>query len=248
MKKIIVLISMIMAVVCITACFADNLTDPKTIAVGDTVTFGNYAQDNDQSNGKEPIEWIVLDVQDGKALLLSKYGLSAAGYHNTWDDCTWETCSLRTWLNDRFLNWAFSLEEQAPILTTTLNNIDPQGYDLTLIGGEKMPGGNNTQDRIFLLSCAEANRYLNVTIEDANNVNARVAPTAYAITLGVNTSDEYRTADGDVTGWWWLRSPGSCPNSAAGVNHDGSLSYSRAYHRNFIVRPALWIDLNYVDF
>ena len=230
------------------ARFPDNSIDQKTISVGDTVTFGNYAQDNDQSNGKEPIEWIVLDVQDGKALLLSKYGLSAAGYHNTWDDCTWETCSLRTWLNDRFLNWAFSLEEQAAILTTTVDNSDPQGYDWTLIGGEKMPGGNNTQDRIFLLSCAEANRYLNVTIEDANNVNARVAPTAYAITLGVNTSDEYRTADGDVTGWWWLRSPGSCPNSAAGVNHDGSLSYSRAYHRNFIVRPALWIDLNYVDF
>ena len=77
------------------------------------VTFGSYAQDNDRSNGTEPIEWIVLDVQEGKALLLSKYGLSAAGYHDTWDDCTWETCSLRTWLNDRFLNWAFSLEEQA---------------------------------------------------------------------------------------------------------------------------------------
>ena len=81
MKKIIVLISVIMAVVCITACFADNLTDPKTIAVGDTVTFGNYAQDNDQSNGKEPIEWIVLDVHDGKALLLIKYGLSEAGWN-----------------------------------------------------------------------------------------------------------------------------------------------------------------------
>ena len=248
MKKKIFLILMIMAAICIMACLAESPIDPKTIAVGDVVSFGSYAQDNNQSNGKEPIEWIVLDVQDGKALLLSRYGLSAAGYHNNWDDCSWETCDLRTWLNDRFLNWAFSDEEQSAILLTTVDNSDSQGYDWTIIGDEKQSSGNNTQDKLFLLSCAEANRYLDVTIEDSNNIKSRVAPTASAMTLGADSYADFLTADGDAAGWWWLRSPGDGPNSAAGVNPDGSLSYTRAYHRNGIVRPAFWLDLKSDNF
>lgn len=246
MKKA-VLIAVIMAVICMAVCFAESRIDSKTIAVGDIVTFGSYAQDNDRSNGTEPIEWIVLDVQEGKALLLSKYGLSAAGYHDTWDDCTWETCSLRSWLNDRFLNWAFSADEQSAILVTTVDNSDSQGYDWTLAGGEKISGGNNTQDRLFLLSYTEANRYLDVTIDDTNNVRSRVAPTVFAMTGGADASDGSLTADGSTAGWWWLRSPGGCQNSAAGVSPEGSLSYSRAYHRSFIVRPAFWIDLTSND-
>ena len=244
MKKTIALVMLILAAVCAVTCFAESKIDPVTIAVGDVVVFGSYAQDKDQSNGKEPIEWIVLDVQDGQALLLSRYGLYAAGYHDTWDDCTWETCSLRAWLNDRFLNLAFSAEEQSAILTTTIDNSDSQGYDWTTVGGEKAAGGNDTQDRIFLLSYAEANRYLNVTIEDENNTGSRVAPSAFAVTAGAVSSDDCRTADGEAAGWWWLRTPGSGPNSAEGVSQEGSLSYTRAYHRYGIVRPAFWLDLN----
>ena len=244
MKKMTVILALIMAALCTVACFAESDIDPKAIAVGDIVIFGNYAQDNDAGNGKEPIEWIVLDVQDNKALLLSKYGLFAEGYHNTWDDCTWETCSLRAWLNDRFMNYAFSAEERSAILTTTVDNSDPQGYDWTLAGGEKRTGGNNTQDKIFLLSYAEANRYLDVTIEDENNIKSRVSPTAYAVSLGAPPISGFQTADGSAAGWWWLRSPGGYMNSGAGVSPAGSLSYMRAYHRSGIVRPAFWLDLN----
>ena len=244
MKKMTALAAMIMALICILTCFAESGIDPAAIAVGDTVVFGRYEQDNNRNNGKEPIEWIVLDVQDGKALLLSKYGLYAAGWHDAWDDCAWETCSLRAWLNDKFLSYAFSTKEQSAILTAAVDNSDAQGYDWTMVGGEMISGGNDTQDKVFLLSYAEANRYLDVTIEDGNNARSRVAPTAFAITMGADAYSDFQTAEGSAAGWWWLRSPGGCLNSGAGVSSDGSLSYMRAFHRNGIVRPALWLDLN----
>ena len=119
MKRWSVQISLfIMAVFCLTVCYAESTIDPAVISVDDIVTFGNYEQDNDLSNGPEAIEWIVLDVQDGKALLLSKYGLDVKLYNTGWTDITWETCTLRTWLNSDFKDTAFDRTEQRALLLT----------------------------------------------------------------------------------------------------------------------------------
>ena len=96
--------------------------------IGSIVTFGRYEQDGDKENGPEEIEWVVLDVQDGKALLLSKYGLEAKPYNTEYTEVTWETCTLRAWLNSDFLNKSFSTEEQSAILTTEVDNSGAQGY------------------------------------------------------------------------------------------------------------------------
>ena len=55
---------------------------PKNIIVGDYISFGSYEQDNDVTNGKEPIEWLVLDVQEGKAKILSRYALNCRNLFN----------------------------------------------------------------------------------------------------------------------------------------------------------------------
>lgn len=83
-------------------------TIDKNVKVGDYVTFGSYEQDNDTSNGKEPVEWLVLDVQSDKALLLSKYVLDEKAYNDEEIYVTWEGCSLRNWLNNDFTNSAFT--------------------------------------------------------------------------------------------------------------------------------------------
>lgn len=44
----------------------------KVAKAGDYVFFGAYEQDNNTSNGKEDVEWLVLEVKDGKALVISK--------------------------------------------------------------------------------------------------------------------------------------------------------------------------------
>ena len=152
MKKhfaIAILLILVFAV-SICAVLAETPITQSFDTIGGIVTFGRYEQDGNEENGPEEIEWVVLDVQDGKALLLSKYGLEAKPYNTEYTDVTWETCTLRAWLNSDFLNKAFSTEEQSAILTTTVDNSSSQGYnDLISIDG------NNTQDKIFLLSYAE---------------------------------------------------------------------------------------------
>lgn len=205
--------------------------------IGSIVTFGRYEQDNNLGNGQESIEWIILDVQDEKVLLLSRYGLDSMPYNKDKDDITWEKCSLRSWLNSDFLNKAFSAEEQAAILMSEVENDANQGYSQW-----NTDGGNNTQDQIFLLSYAEANRFLGVTKYDSRNEKSRVAPTDYAISHGSKGSNMYRTIDGKGADYWWLRSPGRFQYSAACVLSNGSLHFVNV-DTVCAIRPAIWLDL-----
>ena len=241
------IIALVMIVCLAGTAAAETTGGEKTAAfrqVGNIVTFGRYEQDNNTANGPEEIEWIVLDVKGDQALLLSKYGLDALQYHNHYMAITWEDCSMRSWLNHEFLDAAFTEEEKAAILMTEVDNSRSQCFSEW-----KTESGNNTHDRVFALSYAEANKYLGVTPDDNKNVGARVAPTAYATAHGAWTNNKWQTAEGADAGRWWLRSPGRHPYRAAHVYGAGSLrnthvtSYSDHYGGD-TVRPALWLDLN----
>lgn len=199
-------------------------------------TFGHYPQTNN-GNDNESIEWQVLDVQGNKVLLLSRYGLDTKPYNTELVNLTWEKCSLRSWLNEDFLNAAFTAEEQKAILTTDVDNSESQGYSKW-----RTNGGNDTQDKIFLLSCAEANKYLNVTYSDRSNTKSRTSPTAYADAQGAITS-YFKTAEGADTVNWWLRSPAEYQNRAMHVYCDGSFGWDYVNDRSVCVRPAFWLDL-----
>ncbi len=216
-------------------------------AVGKYVTYGRYPQ-TAAGNDQTPIEWLVLARDGNKALLLSRYGLDAKPYNTEKTDATWERCTLRGWLNQEFLNKAFSSTEQKAILTTNVDNSRSQGYSEW-----STSGGNNTQDKIFLLSYAEAHQYFAVEhysyYKDSTgkynytNVTSRVSPTAYAIRNGAYTRSKYQTAEGEPAGRWWLRSPGSIQDAAAYVYAGGSLYDDYVYSGSGCVRPALWINL-----
>ena len=205
---------------------------PLALKAGDTVTFGCYEQDNRKGNGKEPIEWLVLDIDTAghKALLISLYGLDTQPYHYTHRSVTWEQCSLRKWLNSDFLNTAFTRPEQYVIMVTQVRNASDQGY-------WNISGGNNTLDKLFLLSYAEANRYSDVALKYETNASSRVTPTAYAKARGaaVNT--------GTASGPWWLRSPGNRGDHAASVATNGSLQTTSVSSASICVRPAMWVNL-----
>ena len=121
-----------------------------------------------------------------------------------------------------------------------MDNSDTQGYS-----GWDTTGGNDTQDYVFLLSCAEANRYMNVTPEDGNNMLSRMTPTSYAVyhNEGASASRQELTADGGVTGRWWLRSPGHGQNFAAYVDNNGSLTDDYVDWEKYSVRPVMWVSL-----
>ncbi len=183
---------------------------------------GSYPFDVDGT--KKPIRWIVLKREEKKALLLSAYGLDAKPYNEKWEDVTWETCTLRKWLNEDFFNEAFTEEEKKRILLTAVRNEDNPRY--------KTPGGNDTEDRVFLLSIGEAEKYL------PKDVFRKKVPTPFAVKKGAYTS--YRD-----TCWWWLRSPGYDSSCAAVVFSVGDVGN----HGNYVSKsdnagcPALWIDL-----
>ena len=206
-------------------------------AVGNYVTFGTYPQTK-AGNDATPIEWLVLARDGDKALLISRYGLDAQPYNKDYTSVTWETCTLRTWLNGRFYIKAFSSAEQAAILTTNVDNSKNQCYS-----GYRTNGGNNTQDKVFLLSYAEANKYFGVTYDNSSNTKSRVAPTAYAIAHGGWTSSSDKTADSVNAGWWWLRSPGSSQSFAARVSTAGSCGSNSVSYDYGSVRPALWVSI-----
>ena len=183
---------------------------PDPLSGFHSVFFGQYQGD--------PIEWIVLDSQGNRILLLSKRAVETLPYHSTDEPVTWESCSLRSWLNGEFLETAFSSEEKSSVLTTVLDNsgVNPE-YHYT-------DGSAATEDKVFLLSHDEVILYL--PTEDLRLCEKSLHAPSY---------------DEDISSWW-LRSPGLWPNCAEYVYRTGAF-FSGMANRMFVdVRPAMWIE------
>lgn len=222
----------------------------------DNIYFGTYQQSSDGSGGynTDPIKWRVLENADGQLFLLSDQNLDVFQYHTDNESVTWETSTMRSWLNgydashntggdsgidytsDNFIGTAFSAKEQAAIADTEVFNDDNPTY-----GTE---GGNNTTDQIFLLSIAEAQN----SSYFADNSSRIATNTAY-VAGGGKLGSSYMNGVGEAN-YWWLRSPGDLDHRAAGVSVDGGVgryghSVRIAYNA---VRPAFNLDLTSVLF
>ena len=190
--------------------------------VGDIVTFGSYEQDNKTAE-KEPIEWIVLDRDGTKLLLLSRYCLDSVAFNSKKGDVKWEDSSLRKWLNTTFLKKAFSATAQSMLVYSTIETEDNPTYGTS--------GCNDTEDRVFLLSIDEVEMYF------AKDTDRRADATAYADAQGAQV---YKTG-----AWWRLRSPGKYDYSVASVYASGKIAYDgdSAWDSGCAIRPAVWVDL-----
>lgn len=200
----------------------------KYLEPGKFVSFGRYrvTQGTWQIKDNTPITWYVKEVGKDRALLLNRYGLEVKPYHTAAENVTWETCSLRMWLNGEFLNTAFNDEERKVILTQEINNSKDQ-----LPPWSSAEGTNNTFDRVFLLSYAELEIYFDKYRQ------RKCRATRYA--------EGQRAFIGPGTGrsWWWLRTARSVILWADVVMDDGLCHFSDVYDDEILVRPALWIDL-----
>ena len=212
--------------------------DFSKLKKGDTFKFGSYMQRN-STNVKEPIEWVVLSKNKSQMLVVSKYALDYLPYHKTGGSITWENCTLRSWLNDKFYNAAFNKAEKDLIKTTTVENLDNAVHGTT--------AGNNTKDKIFLLSLYEVIETDYGFAEDyaTYDENRRCGATAYAVAMGLSTYDSYKIKYGDAAYSWLLRSPGYGAYSAANVdNRDGCVgTFGDNVSHYGGVRPALIINL-----
>lgn len=199
-------------------------------SVGQVVTLGRYEQDGNAGNGPEPVEWIIVEMKEGRCLLLSRYALDVRPYHTESAAVTWEQCSLRSWLNGEFLDSAFTDRERSAILPESVDNSASQGYR-----SYGTSGGNSTMDHVFLLSWSQADAFF------SGNLGRLCAPTVYALSLGAWTSRSYLT-DGKPACCWWLRSPGLEQSDAMCA---GNIAVRRrdVAATDVCVRPALWISL-----
>lgn len=178
----------------------------------------------------EPIKWRVIKCENGEALLLSDIVLDKQKYNKRLKKVTWEKSTLRKWLNKKFMNRAFSSSEQEAIRTTKVINEDNYYY--------KTDGGNDTLDKIYLLSLSE-------TDEEKETEEAK----EYGFTDSYGMTIKYSNyADLDDYQYWWLRTPGEKNISAVAVDMSGK-AYGGGGESDMElgIRPVLHLNLLATD-
>ncbi len=236
------------------------------VAKGSIVKFGKYYQTIGKN--KEDIEWIVLDEKEDRALLICKYVLDAKAYNEQLVDITWEKCTLRKWLNTAFIKDAFSEYDQQNIISVTIKNHDnssplrmkvPVWLQQYNQYGSTVSGGNDTTDRVFILSWEEAIEYFpkhpesdkmiflakacvamfdpqDMTVVARALAGIKVDGTEYAKSHNLDISDGIATI--------WFRSPGNTSQMAV-VTMAGDILYRPGCEVDDAtngVRPALWVS------
>jgi hypothetical protein len=223
-------------------------TSYRPIATGFTSSTSDSYQDNNGYTTSsvywfkyEPITWRVLDVQSSSAFLMADLVLDSQDYHYSTSNRTigestvyannYEHSHIRSWLNDNFYNTAFTAAEKARIQTTIVDNSAASTGD-----SSNTYACANTNDKVFLLSYAEAT---SATYGLSTDSSRQLKPSAYAKSQGVLTDNTNGNSD------WWLRSPhySFLANWALSVTDHGSFSCHDVYFTSSGVAPALWIYL-----
>lgn len=188
------------------------------------VVLGVFEQDNDAST-KDAIEWIALDEKDGLTLVVSKYALWCMPYHSSTNGCTWASSQVRTWCNNTFYSSAFTADEKAAIVEST---VKAAGNYKT----NDMYGAADTTDKIFILDYEQYMTYFN------GSSARKCQGTPY---LFANT--KANQDNGNI--WWWLRNNMGSASFAVAQN-DGTALYTGygAHTPTMTVRPAMWVDLS----
>lgn len=203
----------------------------------------------------EPIKWRVLNINGNDAFLLADKGLDDQQYNTSYTSVTWERSTIRSWLNGygvvsnacgtdysnkNFIDTAFSGTEQSAVKTTSVVNNDNIDYGTD--------GGNNTNDKVFLLSESEvytdsAKSYGFVSRDSTDDEARRSKSSTYAKAMGT-----YSATSASYAGncWWWLRSPGSDTDDAARVDSYGCVDGvgGSVDNDDGAVRPALHLNLS----
>lgn len=200
--------------------------------IGDVVTFGTYEG--------EPVEWDVLDKEDGKALLISHHVLRNHTYdqEDEWEgeDTNWEQSEMRAWLNNEFINELFNDQQKSKIQETTLSNPSSASFYSTYYPNASFEENTNpcgdTVDKLFLLSWEEIIKYYGpLSMEDPNGWGYTCA---YADSLACTDRD-------GVVNWYYLRSPGNNGVNALRVDFGGEVNVNIHVNYEGGVRPALYV-------
>ncbi len=247
------------------AFWAMNDSDLSAANVGDKVYFGRYEQDGGETEKIEPIAWDVIAKEDGRLLMATHMCVESMPYNDTDERVTWETCSLRKWLNEEFYYAAFMENEMAFIETAEVTN--PGSYDFfgafyegTDQAVQGVAGGNTVYDKVFLLSYEEILKYMNPV--KLGNGWWKYASSDLIIkgclTAGIDNTTflqwDYDTLTKTEPDWpedsigltgcnWWLRDPGDTRDTALNVSYYGYITGGSVVTNDYGVRPAIWVKV-----
>ena len=222
-----------LALVMLLACCA-GVAENAALNVGDHFFLGSYEQDNDLTNGQEPIEWRVLQIENGEMLAIAEYALDSQPYNNKGGHARWNKASLRTWLSTEFYNTAFADAEKQLIITKELKNWEEK---------------NTTGDPVTLITCDEAKQLFE------NHDDRMCTPTDYCVAQGARLSTKFRKdKDGYYNVNWWTRNHswesnarGSYVANSGGVMTCGG--HKDGYKTNTVlaVRPSIYLSLDAIS-
>ena len=193
--------------------------------IGDQISFGHYEQDNDKSNGEEPIIWRIISIEDNKALLLSVYALDYMSFDLNYRG-QWDVSTMRSFLNNSFFDMAFDEEEKVLICPASIST--PATKDLF----ETSKDVPDTVDKVFLLSYQELVKYL------PRQADWKTEVTPFAAEAD---PDKYKSGD------WWLRNNGEREVDLIVMRQNYAVWSWRAMDEAY-VRPAIWVDLTAMEF
>ncbi len=185
--------------------------------VGSHVEFGTYDQDNNKTNGAEPISWIVLERTDNRLFLVSTDVLDCKPFNNRYTKVRWENSTLNTWLNVTFFYEAFSEFEQA------------------LIQGK---------NPVSLLSLEDVYKYSLDKKFVSPTVRALYAGVMTNHNDPVYRSHLKRT---DNNCSWWLCTSGDYLSEAYVVMYNGKIYETNVNYDGAGVRPVIWISVPTMD-
>lgn len=180
----------------------------------------------------EPIKWRVLSVEGNKALVISDKILDVNRYNDISSSITWEDCTLRQFLNETFYNRAFSTSEKEAIFNSNITN------ENNYVRGTYC--GNDTVDKVFLLSLREATNQSHGFSTDCLIDDSRAAfYSDYGYAMGTQDSEH------EKKGGWLLRTLGCCTNDVSIVDSNGAIGFgSDSVSGGEPIRPCICVDIS----
>ena len=197
----------------------------------------------------EPIKWRILSIENNKYQVLSEYLLTAQeyykdSYYRQIDGVdiapnNYKYSDIRSFLNNEFINSAFTIEQQNTLITTEVDN------SASTIYSSSNPNEfvcENTFDKIYLLSYKDS-KNRNFGFIDDKSRQAKVTDYAKATGAFWSTSAEYLDCY-----FWWLRSPYYNNYSKVYYVSGNDYTFSNSdIDSSYGVRPAMVIALNSIN-
>ena len=234
----------------------------KRFKVGDVITFGEYEQDGNILNGKEPIEWIVADSNDGNYLLISRYILDCKPYDDgsfsgsggaldVEKKITYEDSSVRRWLQESFSKEAFSQKEKELIVpvsfkenTITVRRENEYAEDLAFLLSEDEAGNcfaenslvSRSDGSIYYTSSYE---WLAAVTENSKGLGVYVEELSGTVAKNIN---------GNYAGSYFLRDISEVRDNQALTIYPNGASYPTDVKEKHGIRPAVYIYVTSEDF